>query len=375
MGGNILIYLLILLILFVSYLVNIKYRSVEKYMYPILLVILWALLFFRYGQGTDYFAYNYILKNSASLSDIINNPNNVHSEIGFRMLCIFFNKNFTLFIMFVSTFEMVMLHRFIDRYSDNKLLSLLLFYPTIYMTYFFSALRQGIVIAIFIGFLFRYLEEEEWKKYYILTLVAISMHTVAVVLLFVPLIDKIKEEYFVKGMIVAVVMGLLMVTPPGVAILNMVPQMSYYAQPSISIFALGERVVCGACIGGLFWANYVKFKDNEVAKWIKIYFVGIGIYFLFIGFPLIASRFMIVFKVLEIIIFPRLFSECSKFRNGVLGIILGITLLMTVKNISSYISQGDYYDDVNVINYPYVSIFNKDNIWEYRDKNQYLPFL
>ena len=37
----------------------------------------------------------------------------------------------------------------------------------------------------------------------------------------------------------------------------------------------------------------------------------------------------------------------------------------TIKNIDSYITQGNYYSWVNPLNYPYSSIFNKDYVRRY----------
>ena len=48
---------------------------------------------------------------------------------------------------------------------------------------------------------------------------------------------------------------------------------------------------------------------------------------------------------------------------------------MTIKNISSYIDQGKYKDFVSVFNYPYITIFNKDRIWEYRNTQIYNELL
>lgn len=42
-----------------------------------------------------------------------------------------------------------------------------------------------------------------------------------------------------------------------------------------------------------------------------------------------------------------------------------ICSLLYFKNIGSYISQG-YYFDVNVVQYPYVSVFDRERIAEYR---------
>ena len=51
--------------------------------------------------------------------------------------------------------------------------------------------------------------------------------------------------------------------------------------------------------------------------------------------------------------------------------LISVPIVETVKNINSYINQGNYYSDVNVLSYPYISIFNKDKLYEYRSKSMH----
>ena len=57
-----------------------------------------------------------------------------------------------------------------------------------------------------------------------------------------------------------------------------------------------------------------------------------------------------------------------KFRNRLIvaGFFVLLESLMLVKNINSYIVQGDYDDAVTIATYSYVSIFNENRIYKIR---------
>ena len=72
------------------------------------------------------------------------------------------------FVVLVSIFQMSMLYRFCTKYSDNPLLSFAIAYPTLYSTYFFSTMRQGLTMSIFLGLMYPLLKEKNYVPYYLL---------------------------------------------------------------------------------------------------------------------------------------------------------------------------------------------------------------
>lgn len=192
-------YLILTGILPISYFLKCLSKELGEKIYKILFGLLWLILALRYGQGTDFFAYQYIFERCNSFDGVIANRYQLHSEIGFRFICFLFQGNYALFIFCISTFEMIMLKRFLDRYSQDKLLSLALFFPTFYLTYYFSALREGLVISLFIGVILETIEKKEWKKFVVFTIIAMLIHSVAVVLFVIPFWIKIeiKDSYVI----------------------------------------------------------------------------------------------------------------------------------------------------------------------------------
>lgn len=355
-----------------------KIKTNEK-VYKFLMIFLWLMLAFRYGQGQDYFSYQY-LYNVASYGYETYLLAIGKNEIGFVALCNLFKKSYIFFVFVVSTYEMIMLNRFIKRYSVDYTFTLLLFFPTLYLTYYFSAIRQGLVIALFIGIMLEKLEKREIKQYIFLCILASSIHAMALILLILPVIVKIPEEKILLIVGVCIVFGIFTYTGIGKSILTQIPIVGirlqpHMAQQSISIFALLERVIMYICIIMLYSRCKNRIKDRNIIEWIKIYTMGMGIYFAMLSFPLIASRIGIVFKLLEVIIIPYLIQFKTRYRKLIYAFVVTVTAVMFMKNISSYIEQGNYNDNVNVFTYPYISVFNQEAIWKYRGQSNMYQLL
>ena len=339
------------------------------------MILLWVVLCLRYGQGSDYFSYEYLFLRYSDLNIALNNPYNEHGEIGFRLLCAIFPWSYKWFIVIISTFEMWMLHLFIKRYSSNPILTLLLFYPTYYLTYYFSIIRQGIVIAAFIGFLLKWIEEKKWIRYYVISAILITIHTSAIALFIIPFVKKIKIEDILTIDCICAVVGILLSTSYGIRFLNRIPRISSYVDSDVSLMALLERVAMFCIILLLFYYRK-KYMHNEKIAWLlKTYGVGIAIYMIFLAFPLISSRFMALFKVLEVVIIPKLLDGRSKYRQLLATFLVAFSVFMTCKNLDSYLDQGAYKDNVTFYTYPYITIFEEEEIWDYREESIYQPYI
>ena len=58
----------------------------------------------------------------------------------------------------------------------------------------------------------------------------------------------------------------------------------------------------------------------------------------------------------------------KKSRGRIFTIVVLFTTFMFFKNMDSYIWQSNYYSDVTVFNFPYITIFNENDMWKYRDR-------
>lgn len=335
-------------------------------------LILTLLLMFRYGQGTDYFNYEYIFKNVNS----INSPLLSGGDIGFKFLIVISKKlgfDFVMFNAIISIITMVLMIRGIDVLSKNKLLSLTIFYPLYFIVYPFSAIRQGLAMAIFIGILLKWLIDKKYIKYCIGVIIASTFHMSAIFLLglvIVRYIDMVRMRNFI-----ALLTALLLFKLLGIQtiLLSFLPESisaraSTYLTGDISISALGLRIIFMVGIYYLYYKASEEVK-NENKVIMNIYIAGFFIYVFFMNSPLISSRLSAYIKIVEIILIANFMSISIKSISEVIKFsLLSLFLyVLFVKNITALIYQGDYYSHISITDYPYVSIFDKENIYTYRD--------
>lgn len=86
----------------------------------------------------------------------------------------------------------------------------------------------------------------------------------------------------------------------------------------------------------------------------------------------ISTRMTLYFKIFEIILIPNivmnLLKNNKKFKALQLyGASMLIVAVLLVKTLNAFLDEGYYKDHVNVIKYPYVTIFNKDRLWDFKE--------
>ncbi len=362
-------YIAILCILLVFTLISFKTKK-HKLMYSLSMLALTVLLCFRYGQGTDYFGYEYFYNIFSTFDGAIHNYPAVNCEIGYRFICAFFGTlgfDFSAFVFFVSVFQMLMLNRFLKRFSPNKIFSLLLFFPTFYLTYYFSSMRQGLTLALFIGFLIPCIEKARWKRYIVGCLLLSLIHTAALILLVIPIVLKLSLRRVYLISLVGLFFGCILATGVANGLLGAIPvvgsKMLPYLNGTVSIFGTLERLISLAMIAILYETSS---KDERITKYMKIYVMGVAIYLFFISFSLISARVIIYFKIFEVILVPLLIAKPSRYRKLIAIFFVVLTVVMSLKNFDAYIDEGGYKEELNAFTYPYVSVFEKEKLDEYR---------
>lgn len=362
-------YYVVLSLLIVFSIIEVWRGDKKNILFHVAFFILVLMLCLRYGQGTDYFGYrcNY---------DTID----LHSEIGFRVLnqvCKSIGMSFEVFVGMISLFQMLCLYRGICLYSPVKTLSLLLFYPTLFLTYCFSGIRQGIVILFFLGFMIKWLQEEKYFRYAAACLVMAGFHSAALMLFPLLIIKRIKIKWLYWGGIAATSIGTFVyIIPAEWFSFVTISSVQYYINSiSISFMGLLERIAMFAILTFLVWKNG-EFKENSQAVFLyKIYTAGFLIAIMFFPWALLSSRLSAAMKAVELFLFPVFLRGKIKWRKILLLFLTLYTVVMTVKNIWSYLGQaGGEYREYNVFTYPYFSVFEKEKVHEIR-KNAYAHYL
>ena len=130
----------------------------------------------RYGISVDY-----VKVYERGFSIISNNYNNSEFEIGFTWLvklCSIINDNAWFMFLTVSLITICIYFKAFD-ISKNYLFSVLLFFGAGVYFDSFNGIRQYIVCAIFL-YSFKYIEQNNWKKYFIIMGLCTLIHTSAI---------------------------------------------------------------------------------------------------------------------------------------------------------------------------------------------------
>lgn len=366
------IYFISFILVFITALLSLKYKIPTVFFY-FEFSLLSFLLLFRYGQGSDYFSYRYIFSFFGSFKDAISNEHGIHSELLFRLICSVFNS-FELFVIVVSLYEIVMMVVFFTNHTTNRFLALLFFYHTIYLTYFFSAMRQGIILSTFLGVGIYLMERKKWKPFIAMCLILSLIHSVAIVWLLIPIAYRFDLDLMVYRLLpCSFLLGLLSSTSFFRSFLSNLPfvgnYIRQYLQVGISYFSLLERLLSLILILILYYSQ-TEYNVFESVL-IKVYVYGCILFFVLLPYSLLSARIIICFKIIELILLPQFLSRKSKYRQIIMIYFVLMPVLLYFHNVNGYISQGHYYSSINPINYPYVSIFNENAIWNYRYDNYY----
>lgn len=353
-------YRILLIMLVLTALIQVLRPEIRfhKIVFWLLAVIMIFMQAFRYGQGIDYWGYRTIYASAPYKRGfpLFWYTCWIHGEVGFKFLINIFTNlgiSATVFYGLFGTTIMIFVIIAIKRYSPYENLSLLLFYPTFYLTYVFSGIRQAMVTAVFLAFGLKLLQKEKYVKYVLVTLLCASVHAMSLIFLILLPVKWIKEKWVVIGVPVAWVGGLLLALTPlhniaaeltGIIRLNTV---------EISLGGLGERSLMFAVITGIYW--YGEKKNDRISFFYKIY--GIGYLVAVAGMVTAygSHRITMPLKAVEMILIPMLLAECGRklYRQWALYCVVSVSVIMVFKNLN-------YYDtNYNMFTYPYVSLWSE----------------
>ena len=371
------LYFLLFLLLAVGALAEWFLPHYEKQIYVVCLAAMTACVCLRYGQGVDYITYHALYETIPPVIDLSKGYIcGFYPEIGWRLLCALFKVlrvPFWVFSMFLGGAEMALLHRFLKKYVPAKTAGLFLMYPVLFLSYLLSGMRQGLAMCIFLGLLLPLYMEKKWGAYVVGVLLAASFHRVGYAWLILPVIYYL-PVWFMAAAVGGAFLGgcLLQISVFQEMLLARFP--SYHLRQflqggELSLFAVGERVISMGIL--LILYGWVEKRDGDVSGTeklrLKAYLCGTCFYMLMYGSSYYASRYCVIFKVLECAVLTCLFVDRDKIVKASAAFFFCLTLLLSIKNLNAVIQQTYYYDPdiIKIWNIPYVSVFQKDAILQY----------
>lgn len=342
-------------------------------------LFLTAMLCLRFGQGQDYFSYASVYYSLPSdLSALFSSE--IHSEVGWKFLCVVARKislPFPFFVALLSIYLMLVFGRFLFMYcKERPMFAMLLCFHTLYLSYFMTSLRQSVVVITFLGILLPWLTKHHYVKYCLVSFLLCFIHTVAIILLIAPLMIKFKSnpKHLVSFVAICFALGIVLSAIDIGVLLSRIISIPYLGKTKVSFLAIMERIITFAAVTtGYVYSQKHKKLCPTLSLVFQIYAIGICLYGLTMWSALIASRVTFIFKMLEVILLCHCIPRSKKLGAMLLVYCTLLSSLMYVKNIDSYLEQGNY-KNATFLTYPYVTIFNQEDILEYRTDTLGYPF-
>lgn len=380
------LYLLIFLLLAAGALLEWFRPEKKEKIYWVCWISASACLCLRYGQGTDYVTMEAIYATIPTVIDLSQGYIcGFFPETGWRLISALFkvfHAPFWVFTFALGLTDMLLLHRFLKKYVPMRTAGLFLSYPVLYVVWMVSGLRQGLAMCLFLGILVPFYLEKKWMRFVIGVLFAASFHKVSYAWLVLPIAYYLPMQAMLGLTGLSVLGGLfLQVGAVEQFIVALVPAYhveQFLLEGTVSVFAVGERLLTFGVLTFLYFWCRKKYgqEDAQTELLLKAYMCGTCFYMLLCGSSYYASRYAVIFKVLECAVVLALVRrrEVRDFViHGAALFFFALTLVMGYKNLNAMISEGGYAGQgIRVWNFPYVSVFNQDEIKEYRPYEQLL---
>ncbi len=378
------LYLLVFLLLAAGAVLERFRPQYKNYIYGVCWGLMTVLLCLRYGQGTDYITYEAIYNSIPLVVDFSSGYFfGASPEIGWRLLCALFRAfgaPFWVFTAALGLAEMLLLHRVMTKYTAFRTAGLFLAYPVLFIVYMLSGLRQGLAMCLFLGIALPFYLEKRWFAYVVSILLASSFHKAGYIWLILPVVYYLSTKIMLVLVALSAAVGLFLQIPAVRAwILKTFPSYhlwQFLYMGEISHFALAERLISCAVLTALWFLLRKAGEELEQSTelLLKAYLCGLCLYLLLMQNSYYASRYAAVFKVLECVLAVRLLMKERKAAKAAAVFFFGLTLFMGLKNINAMIREG-FYDSaqVNLLNFPYVSVFQQDRINDYTAYEEKYP--
>lgn len=167
--------------------------SSNKSKVPIFRLIAYCLVFstaaFRYETGVDWRVYTALYESQAQFSEIFSGGlEEVFAfgyEPGYALLCSLtrlFGTNIQVLFFFAALLNIILLHKFISRFSNYQVLVLTGYYCFVFFILDMSGLRQALALNIaLLGY--KYIVDRKFLKYLIIVIIAAQFHRTAYLLI------------------------------------------------------------------------------------------------------------------------------------------------------------------------------------------------
>jgi hypothetical protein len=313
-------------------------------------VILSLFLNLSYTNGIDWtnyqFSYEYDIFQTRGI------------EYGYTVLQLLFKTlgfNFEIFKFIILTINLFIIHKFVFKYSNRPMFSMLILFQTYLLGNFFEPAIRQIQVVVILLIAAKYLISNENKKYIFCILLGSLFHQSALVLLILPYV--IKKITFLRISIVTIILILAPTLVLGfvskITNIRIFSDYSFYLNSTFlegiefRVFNIFKAVIY--LLPMFFLRNYKK-DDKTVNLFRNMSYLFILSYFMQFGF-LLFYRFNHYFIIYYVIYISKLFKMIKPIwiRRLIFTFYVSIHLVSLVRGIS-------YYKDIDSMKYyPYTN--------------------
>jgi hypothetical protein len=365
---------------FYSYFVN---RKLEKKLYYLLVVLLCFIAGFRYETGNDWYIYEVIFENTLEISVLFSDPNLYIShfndiEIGYKILnslVLGMGGDVQVIFLLTNVFSFYVLSKFINRYSNYRILSLLIYYSIFYLNFNMSIIRQGIALSFFL-LAFNYLVRRQSVKYFMVAIIASLFHVSALVLIPIYFVYHLRYSRTFYAVLVGTAIFIRIFE---IKILfyfsSLIPafimsDLTHYFENNISdsLISFGnlERILMVGLI--LIFGSAMVKKREEYHIFISMYVIYVALNFVLYENEAILSRIRFYLQISYILILPMFIEVVKKQLTKCLVVIciFIFSAIPLVNFLSNEMNQTLYNPYQNVVIHKY--LLNIDSDGRYRSE-------
>ena len=347
-------YILLLILLFFS-VVEILTGKRNRLWFKVAYMLMTFMVMFRYGQLTDYSSYELIYYSPEKGK--VSEPLYIVMTESFNSL----GFSYEGFVIILGILGMGLAYPFFSKLCKGSMAALLIFYCYAFLILPMSAIRQGICLCILLCS-FSLLLEKKKKLFYIIACFGSLFHysMIAVVLIGFLYDKKIFNNWYIPWILLGLTVFALVT-----------PDLSGYLQLIIGDKNLGEyqdsrlmQMVLRASI--IFPLVLFKPPYGTLGYYGKsVCIIGYCMYCILSFGSLVSGRLEYYFRIfLCLFVASCLFDKkCFVKDKLLIGFVVMVHVVLFFKNIDSFIQQSDYdQSKVNMFNFPYVSIFDKEEL-------------
>ena len=348
------IYFSILILLILCEYINILTNHKYKYLSSMYLVVIGSILFllaaFRDGIGYDYENYRRIFS-LITIDKVPQGSSNV--EWGFYLLNVI-SYSFTIVIFISALIAIPMKIKLICEYSEDGLLSLIMYFTSVFIMFDMGVIRQGIAIT-FMLFSVKYIINRDFKKFLLVILCGSLFHIT--ILVTIPLYFLSYMEFDRKviygASFIALLFSMFKVTTIIFRLLSMLPlgtisyKLNYYLNSN-------QRIIFLVLFVEFFKVKNIK--DKKALVFLNGYFLSILVMGFFSSVDIIGGRGSMGLYFMQVFLFAIMIKRIE--RKPLKLALFAIVVLLSINTMLGPIKHGNSSNQPYT---PYKSIFSSND--------------